>query len=144
MEPKYHDTLNKMCKLLHKEGYYGQVGVDITEGDKTGDQDVIDADVRTALSLLLYQLRGHFESHGYAVATVYECIFMSVPREELEENFAEEFEEARLIILGGARLGKKNVWGFGMVLAGKDKRELDELGHRAQQLETKAHTTPSE
>ena len=144
LEQHYRPTLEKMSKLLHNEGYYGQVGIDIMEDAENGKQYVIDANVRTALSMLLYQLRGHFERHGHKMAMVYECIFMSVPREEFEENFSDEFEEARIVILGGTKLGKKNVWGFGVVLAGADKDELDDLSDRILKLETKAHTVPSD
>lgn len=124
LEEKYRATLDKMSKLLAKEGYYGQVGVDIMEDAKTGNQYVIDANVRTALSMMLFQLRGFFERQGHSMAMVYECIFMSVPREEFEENSAEEFEEGRIVILGGTRLGRRNVWGFGIIIVGRSKKEI--------------------
>lgn len=76
------------------------------------------------------------------MSMVYECIFMTMsverdrdepldgsltyfrPREEFEENFAEEFENAQIVVLGSARLGKKNIWGAGIVIAGADKRSV--------------------
>lgn len=77
LHAQYDATLASTSKLLQKEGYYGQVGVDIMEDDK-GNQYVIDANVRTALSMLLYLLKGHFQKHGHQMSMVYECIFMNV------------------------------------------------------------------
>lgn len=67
LEKKYDETLSKMSRLLSGAGYYGQVGIDIMEDEETGTQYVIDANVRTALSMLLYQLKGHFTQYGHKV-----------------------------------------------------------------------------
>lgn len=138
LKKKYMPTLEKMGRLLHDAGYFGQVGVDIME-DEEGRQYIIDANVRQALSMLLYALKGHCEKRGFGSSMVFECLFMRVPREELESIFHKEFEEGRIILLGSTKLGKKNVWGYGIVLAGESKAELDALVDRFGEYETTAH-----
>lgn len=138
LKKKYMPTLEKMSNLLHDAGYYGQVGVDIME-DEQGRQYIIDANVRQALSMLLYALKGHCEKRSFGTSMVFECLFMRVSREELIQAFAKEFVEGRIILLGSTRLGKKNVWGFGIVLCGENKDELDVLVDRLGEYETTAH-----
>lgn len=78
LQAKYDDTLTKISRIISEAGYYGQVGIDIMEDEETGKQYVIDANIRTALSMLLYQLRSHFEQHDHKMSMVYECIFMTM------------------------------------------------------------------
>lgn len=138
LKKKYMPTLEKVSKLLHDNGYFGQVGVDIME-DNNGELYVIDANVRQALSMSLYALKGHCAKRGFDVAMVFECLFLRVSRDEFESRFATEFGEGRIILLGTTRMGKKDVWGFGIILVGESKKELDDLVDQVTTLETTAH-----
>lgn len=135
LDKKYRGILQDIGSLLHKEGYYGPVGTDIMEDPKTGNLFAIDFNVRTPLSLLLYLLKGHLSTRGYGMSIVYECTFLKVPREELENRFRNEFEEARVILLGSTRMGRKDVWAYGMVVAGEGKEQIDDLSDRLFQFE---------
>ena len=135
LEKKYQTILNKIGKVLHEEGYHGAVGADVME-DKDGNMYTIDLNVRTPLSLVLYLLRGHFnEKRGLGTALVYECVQLKISRDELEKNFAKEFQEARIVLLGGFQMGEKEHYGYGMILAGEDKDKVDQLSDRILEFE---------
>lgn len=135
LEKKYRKTLDIICKALHDEGYYGAVGADIME-DEDGSQFTIDLNVRTPLSLVLYLLKGHFnEKRGFGMALVYECVQLNISREELEEKFNKEFSEGRIILLGSARFGEKKQWAYGMIIAGEEKKDIDDLSDRILKFE---------
>lgn len=131
LQPKFQSTLDAIGKVLCEEGYHGPVGADIMEDPDSGRLFCIDLNVRVPLSLVLYLLKGHFNDRfGYGVATVYECTMLSISREELERKFEREFAEARILILGAARMGKKKVWAFGLVVAGEDTEAIEKVTER--------------
>lgn len=135
LEKKYAAVLGRIGKVLCKEGYWGAVGADVMETEK-GEQVVIDLNVRTPLSLVLYLLREHFERmRGFGIAIVYECVMLKVGRGELQRRFAKEFGQGRIVLLGSTRLGKEEKWAYGMVLAGKWREEVEELSERILRLE---------
>lgn len=135
LEKKYQKILGKIGEVLHQEGYYGAVGADVME-DEDGNLYTIDLNVRTPLSLVLYLLEEHFNSkRGLGVALVYECVRLKISRDELEKKFAKEFQEARIVLLGGTQLGEKDVYGYGMIIAGEDKDAVDKLSDRVMEFE---------
>lgn len=105
--------------------------------DGEGRQYVIDLNVRTPLSLVLYLLKSHFnDKRGYGVALVYECVMLSISRDKLEEIFVQEFIDAKIILLGGTKLTEqKEKYGYGMILAGKNQKDIDELSDRILKYE---------
>lgn len=128
LEKKFRKILDQMGMALHHEGYYGPVGCDVMEDPDSGVLFAIDMNVRNALSLLLYLLRGHFvDKRGYKIATIYECTMLTISRDELEQKFEKEFSEARIILLGAARLGEKKQWAYGMIIAGETKEAIDKI-----------------
>lgn len=135
LKQKYQKSLEKIGKVLNEEGYYGPVGADIMENPDDGTLFVIDLNVRMPLSLVLYALKSHFTNHGHGMSMVYECIQLKISREELEDQFANEFKEARIVLLGGTRLGSKEQWAFGMMVAGENKEEIDKLSDRILEFE---------
>ena len=136
LQKKYQPTLDNIGKALHSEGYYGPVGADIMENPDDGTLFVIDANVRSPLSFVLYLLRGHFNrERGYAMSLVYECIMLKIDRDELERRFEQEFQEAKIILLGSTRLGKKEQWAFGVIVAGAGQDEIDALSDRILEFE---------
>ena len=71
------------------------------------------------------------------MSIVYECIMLSISRDMLEEKFEKQFSEARIVLLGAARVGQKDQWAYGVVVAGESKKEIDELTDRILEFETK-------
>ena len=138
MEKKYRAVLARIGKVLKQEGYWGPVGADVMEREDTGEQFVIDLNVRTPLSLVLYSLRGYFrDKHGLGMAVVYECVMLNIDRVELIGIFERELGEGRIVLLGSTRLGAKKQWAYGMVVAGRDKEEIDTLSERIFEWEVK-------
>ena len=106
------------------------------EDPETQTLYTIDANVRTALSMLLYLFKGHmYEKRGFGSCLVYECVFMKISREEFEDHFSKAFHESRIILLGSTRMGEKDVWAYGMVLAGESQVEIDQLSDRILEFE---------
>lgn len=105
--------------------------------DDEGRLYVIDLNVRTPLSLVLYLLKTHFnDQRGYGMALVYECVMLSISREKLENVFAQEFMDAKIVLLGSTKLGEqKEKYGYGMILAGKDEKAINELSDRILKYE---------
>ncbi|KAK5069887.1 hypothetical protein LTR64_007931 [Lithohypha guttulata] len=141
LEKKFRDMLARIGKVLKDEGYYvkltrskGACGADIMETEN-GTQNVIDLNVRTPLSLVLYLLGDHFQQRGLGMSLVYECVMLSISRNELEKRFVKELHEARIVLLGGTKLGGKDRYGYGMVLAGEDRDAIDELSDRILKFE---------
>jgi hypothetical protein len=137
LEEKFRSTLAKIGKTLHKEGYHGPVGADIMEDPNTGALFTIDLNVRTPLSFILYVLKGHFhDTRGFAMSLVYECIILNISRDELEERFSNEFQEGRIVLLGSTRLGNKDKWANGMIVAGSDQSDIERLTNKILKFET--------
>ncbi|PPJ61178.1 hypothetical protein CBER1_10292 [Cercospora berteroae] len=136
LEKKYRDVLKQIGEVLHEEGYRGPCGCDVMEDPETGRLFVIDLNVRSALSLVLYTLKDHLNgAMGLEMALVYECVMLRIPREELEKRFEKEFQSGRLILIGSTRLGIKEQWAYGMILAGNDQDGIDGLSDRILKFE---------
>lgn len=135
MEKKFRPTLDKIGKAVASTGYYGAAGADVMV-DPAGNQMVIDLNVRTALSHLLYLLEGHFnKERGYGMAVIYECLILKTSRDEFEKKLKTELEEAKIIIVGCAALGDSGPHAYGMVVAGKDKKDIDRVSEKIFELE---------
>lgn len=133
MEQKYSEVLGETGKELHDEGYFGPCGADILETE-SGTQYVIDLNVRTSTSTILDCLGGHCKCRGFDVCAVYECLLLSLSRQDLTKELR-EIEEGRLIFLRITRLGKKNRWADPVVLAGEDQEAVKDLGVRVSEFE---------
>lgn len=138
LEQKYRKILERVGQVLHKEGYWGPVGADIMEHPENGSLFVIDLNVRMPLSLVLYALRTHFTSRGLGMSIAYECIMATLSRDELEKKFEQEFSEARIVLLGGTKVGQDGKWAYGMVVAGEDQKAIDELTDRILEFEARS------
>ena len=129
MEKRFRKTLDRIGKALASTGYYGAAGADVME-DENG-QYVIDLNVRTSLSHVLYLLKGHFnKERGYGVALIYECLVLTLSRDEFEEKMAEEIGDAKVIIIGCAGLGESGKHAYGLVVAGKDLEEMQKISEK--------------
>lgn len=96
--------------------------------DENDRQYVIDLNVRTPTSLVLYLLGEHCRSRGFGVNVVYECLLLTLSRDGLEKEFEKEFREGRVIVLGTTRLGEKELWAYPVVLCGEDAEAVQKLG----------------
>ena len=135
-ESKYRETLDAIGRVLHNESYYGAVGADLMEDPDTGRLFAIDLNVRSPLSLVLHLLKGHFnDQRGFGVSLIYECLMLKISRERLEEEFKKEFQDGRIVLLGSTRMGDKEQWAYGVMLAGENKEEVDKLSDRILEFE---------
>lgn len=134
LEARFKAKLSEIGKVLHDQGYFGPCGADIMETED-GTQYVIDLNVRTTTSTILGCLRGHCEKRNFNVCSVYECLLLSLSREDLEQKFEKEFEEGRFILLGNTRLGKKDKWAYPVVIAGEDQETVKALGAKILEFE---------
>ena len=135
LEQQYHDILRQISQILQKEGYYGFAGADIMT-DANGVPYVVDLNVRSALSGVLYVLKGHlYEGRGFEVAEVFECLKLRISRGEFEGVFEKELMEGKIVILGSTRLGERREWCYGMVVAGKDMGGIGEVVERMEGFE---------
>lgn len=137
LQKKFQATLNDIGKVLHDHtGYHGPCGADIMINPEENDkQYVIDLNVRTPISLALYPLGTHCKTRGFDVCAIYECLLLSKSREDLEEMFAREFSEGRIILMGTTRLGTKDIWAYPTIICGEDAEAVQVLGKRVTDLE---------
>lgn len=139
LKEKFRATLADVGKVLHEEGYFGPAGADIMEMEmedgKPPTQCVIDLNVRTQTSTILGCLKGHCMKRGFNACGVYECLLLSLSRDDLENEFKRDFEEGRIILMGNTRFGKKAIWAYPVVLAGEDQDAVEELGARILKFE---------
>ena len=63
LQKQLHPTLQKVGEYLHSKGYHGAAGVDVIE-DQSGEQWVVDLNVRPTGSIILSSLKKHFTSRG--------------------------------------------------------------------------------
>ena len=138
LEKKFRKILDDIGRTLHHEGYWGPCGADVMQNPDTGVMFTIDLNVRTALSLLLYLLKGHFvDKHGFSIATIYECTMLTISRDDLEEKFEKELSEARLVLLGATRLGEKKQYAYGMIIAGEAQEAISKVNDALLEYEAK-------
>lgn len=135
LKKMYMPELEKIGKVLKKEGYYGTVGADIMQDPDSGTLFTIDLNVRTPTSFNLYLLKTHCEERGFGVSVAFECLILTASRERLAELFRKEFQEGRFIILGSTRLGKAENWAYPTVLAGETLEVVTELSERILEYE---------
>ncbi|PLB46158.1 hypothetical protein P170DRAFT_364812 [Aspergillus steynii IBT 23096] len=91
--------VDKIAAFLHRKGYHGPAGVDIVTDTRTGEQMVIDLNVRVTGTFHLGPLRGHFTSRGLGeVAMTTGDFFCS--RDLFEGVFADEIQRGSLIVSG--------------------------------------------
>lgn len=134
LENKFRATLNDIGKVLHAERYYGPCGADIMETED-GTQYVIDLNVRSTCSMVLGLFGGHCKKRGFKICMIFECLLLSLSRDDLEAKFEKEFEEGRVILLGNTRLGEKDVWAYPFVFAGESQDAVEELAKRVLRFE---------
>ncbi|KAI9044336.1 putative solid-state culture specific protein [Aspergillus affinis] len=89
----------KVAAFLHRKGYHGPAGIDIVTNQATGEQTIIDLNVRVTGTFHLGPLTGHFTSRGLFDAAMTTGDFCC-SRDSFEGAFAEEIREGSLIVSG--------------------------------------------
>lgn len=89
----------QVAAFLHGRGYYGPAGVDVVTEQRSGEQLIIDLNVRVTGTFHLGPLRGHFTRRRMGVAALITCAF-ACSRDVFEESFAEEIQNGSLIVTG--------------------------------------------
>lgn len=130
LKDKYIKQLEEIGRVLHEHGYYGAVGADIMQNPDDGKLFVIDLNVRTPTSLILYLLKSHCEQRSFGVSIAFECLILTISREELGRKFANEVQEGRIIILGSTRLGSSENWAYPTILAGETLEDINKMSER--------------
>ncbi|EAW23666.1 putative solid-state culture specific protein [Aspergillus fischeri NRRL 181] len=91
--------MGKVATFLHRKGYHGPAGVDIVIDQRSGEQLVIDLNVRVTGTFHLGPLMGHFTRRGlFEAAMTSGHLFCT--RDEFEEMFSEEIRQGSLIVSG--------------------------------------------
>jgi hypothetical protein len=91
--------MGKVATFLHCKGYHGPAGVDIVIDQRSGEQLVIDLNVRVTGTFHLGPLMGHFSRRGlFEAAMTSGHLFCT--RDEFEEMFSEEIRQGSLIVSG--------------------------------------------
>ncbi|KAI5460482.1 hypothetical protein BGZ63DRAFT_414690 [Mariannaea sp. PMI_226] len=92
----YAGSMDKTALFLHQKGYYGPAGIDILT-NASGEQYIIDLNVRITGTFNLGLVAGHFTKRGLGRAMV-EAAYFSCSRVTFEEAFAREIQDGRIII----------------------------------------------
>jgi hypothetical protein len=96
----FSTLMGKVADFLHRKGYHGPAGIDIVTDRHSGEQLVIDLNVRVTGTYHLGPLRGHFFTRrGLSEAAVTSGDFPCT-RDEFEEAFSEEIHQGSLIVSG--------------------------------------------
>lgn len=91
--------MSKVAAFLHRKGYYGPAGVDIVTDRHSGEQLVIDLNVRVTGTFHLGPLTGHFTRRELFEAAMTTGDFFCT-RDRFEAVFAEEIRKGSLIVSG--------------------------------------------
>lgn len=147
LKEKYMPVLEDIGRVLRDEGggYYGPIGADIMEDPDSGEMFTIDLNVRVPTSWNLYPLRSHCEKRGLKIATIYECIILTIDRETFEDKFYDELHDGKIVMLGSTRLGgDKEAWAYPIVVAGETKDAIEKLTKRITAFESKGSDSSEE
>ncbi|KAH8423745.1 putative solid-state culture specific protein [Aspergillus melleus] len=122
---------NKVATFLHRKGYHGPAGIDIVTNRTTGEQMVIDLNVRVTGTFHLGPLTGHFTSRGFFEAALTTGdIFCS--RDTFEGVFADEIREGSLIVSGWVHDESRLKSHAAITVGARDANHLREYLHRVK------------
>ncbi|KAL4922396.1 hypothetical protein BDW62DRAFT_217284 [Aspergillus aurantiobrunneus] len=123
----------KVAAFLHGKGYHGPAGVDILTDDGSGEQLVIDLNVRVPGTFHLGPLMGHFTGREMFEAAMVTGD-VSCSRDVFEERFAREIGNGSLILSGWVH-GKSGLASHAAITVGaRDACELDAFLGRIRAL----------
>ncbi|KAF3481270.1 solid-state culture specific protein [Arthroderma uncinatum] len=130
MHKMYAGCMEKVGLFLQQKGYHGPAGIDILT-TRSGEQYVIDLNVRLTGSYNLGLLTGHFTKRGLGCATLEKGNF-SCSRAQFEETFSREMDEGRIIITAWTHDESTSLSYGVFIIGGIDRMEIRRLIGRVQ------------
>ncbi|KAJ4394867.1 hypothetical protein N0V93_004087 [Gnomoniopsis smithogilvyi] len=129
----YRETIERVAAYVYARGYWGPMGVDVMT-DETGQQLIIDMNIRHTGDLTLGMMKHHFwEKNDLPLAWLDPCVFVRGNRDQFEETFRDDLESGGLVITGWSHVPNAGSEGgdsysFCALLAGaKDKERLQQI-----------------
>lgn len=119
----------KVAAFLHSKGYYGPAGVDIITDERSGEQLIVDLNVRVTGTFHLGPLMGHFTQRGLFEAAMTMGDF-SCSRDEFEEKFADEILHGSLIVSGWVHGESSRLSHAAITIGARDSHDLEEFLER--------------
>ncbi|KAJ5242574.1 solid-state culture specific protein [Penicillium citrinum] len=128
---RYREIVDKAAHFLYAKGYHGPAGIDVVT-DRSGNQFIIDLNVRITGSFCLGLVTGHFTKRDLFTAVI-EKGFFPYPRNIFEKAFATEIRDGQIIITGWAYEETIRM-GYGVVMiGGRDNKEAGSLLERVRE-----------
>ncbi|KAF4210987.1 hypothetical protein CNMCM8980_008658 [Aspergillus fumigatiaffinis] len=123
--------MGKVAAFLHRKGYHGPAGVDIVNDQHSGEQLVIDLNVRVTGTFHLGPLMGHFTRRGlFEAAMTSGHLFCT--RDEFEEVFSEEIRQGSLIVSGWVHDESRSKSHAAITVGARDSDSLQEYLERVK------------
>ena len=144
LKEKFTPIMHQIGAWLHRHDYYGPCGADILETAPTHDSQsnlhIVDLNVRTAGSLVLGLMKGHFsERRGLHEASSF-SIHVNMTREAFIARLADLFRAGAIVIIswyedGEAARGSSGV----LVIGARNKLELEKRVAMVKELGSEIH-----
>ncbi|KAF4266997.1 hypothetical protein KXW39_006191 [Aspergillus fumigatus] len=123
--------MGKVAAFLHRKGYHGPAGVDIVIDQRSGEQLVIDLNVRVTGTFHLGPLMGHFTRRGlFEAAMTSGHLFCT--RDEFEEIFLEELRQGSMIVSGFVHNESQSKSHAAITVGARDHDSLQEYLERVR------------
>lgn len=126
LKERHSNTADAVARFLHQRGYYGPAGADVITIPSSGEQFVVDLNVRVTGAYALGLLAGHFTRRGLFEATLL-TIYLPCTKTAFECAFEGELKDGCIVITGWAQDSRKALSHAGIIVGGKDFLELDRL-----------------
>ncbi|PKX97877.1 putative solid-state culture specific protein [Aspergillus novofumigatus IBT 16806] len=123
--------MGKVAAFLHRKGYHGPAGVDIVIDQHSGEQLVIDLNVRVTGTFNLGPLTGHFTRRGLFEAAMTSGDFFCT-RDAFEEVFSEEIRQGSLIVSGWVHNESRSKSYAAITIGARDYDSLQEYLERVR------------
>lgn len=126
LKERHSNTADAVARFLHRRGYYGPAGADAITVPSSGEQFVIDLNVRVTGAYALGLLTGHFTRRELFEATLL-TIYLPCTKTAFECAFEGEIKDGCIVITGWAQDSRRALSHAGIIVGGKDFLELDRL-----------------
>lgn len=123
--------MGKVAAFLHGKGYHGPAGVDIVTDRHSGEQLVIDLNVRVTGTFHLGPLTGHFTRRGLFEAAMTNGDFLCT-RDVFEKVFSEEIRQGTLIVSGWIHNESRSKSHAAITIGARDYDSLQEYIQRVR------------
>jgi hypothetical protein len=121
--------MEEVAAFLYSKGYHGPAGVDIVTDERSGEQLIVDLNVRVTGTFHLGPLMGHFTQRGLFEAAMTMVDFW-YSRDEFEKRFADEIREGSLIVTGWVHSESSRTSHAAITIGARDSHDLQEFLER--------------